>query len=93
MNKKQLATWRKEVRSILDADSDVWSDKTVAKKDGTMEIKMHYFYRHGNTDAKWGTKIMKSPIGKISNLVRTYDDYRSWPKDSYFVAVIEPKES
>jgi len=64
----------------------------VCKKDGTVEIKSSYFYRHGNTSIKHGEAVTQqlqheqAPTGW--KVVDTRDEWKSWPKTSYFIAVV-----
>ena len=99
MNKKELAAWRKKVRTVVgleDIDDEkpheFYADKIVSKKNGTMEIKHGYFYTFGNSAQKWGDKVMASKLSEFCNLVKVENRWAAWPKGSYFVAVIEPKE-
>ncbi len=60
------------------------------KADGSVEVRFAYFYSHGNTAQKWADKVRAALPFPMSVMPR--DDYRQWPKTSYFVAVIRPGE-
>jgi hypothetical protein len=66
-------------------------DKLAFKKDGTIEAKRGYFYRHGESPEKVADKLKSalSSQGIEIQIVRTYDDFRPWPKDSNFVVVFK----
>jgi len=65
-------------------------DKTISKRDGTIEIRRGYFYRHGMTTEKFENRILKEiPTAKI---VDSGDNWQPWPKDSYFWVRIQLTE-
>ena len=81
--------WQKETKKFLiEEASDCHPDKIVCHKDGTMSVKYGYFYRHGNDAGKWATIVLDA-LGNKAELVDCLDAYASWPKDSYFVAIIK----
>lgn len=86
-----MASLKSTVKAILDNDSDVYADKLTARKDGTVEVKRGYFYRHGMTSDQWAQRVQAAldAAGCTScKVVDHRDDWREWPKDSEFVAVI-----
>lgn len=66
-------------------------DKLAFKKDGTIEAKRGYFYRHDESPEKVAAKLTSalSSQGIEIQIVKTYDDFRPWPKDSNFVVVFK----
>ena len=84
--------FQKQVKKHF-TESD-YADKIVCKQDGSVEVKHSYFYRHGNTAEKWADRV-KSNLEKAGFKVEvdSRDDFRQWPADSYFVAIVTPMES
>ena len=66
-------------------------DKLVKHKDGTYSFKRGFFYRHEMDDEKFGRQISNSLTkeGIEFRLIKTFEDWNAWPKDSWFVAVFE----
>lgn len=56
--------------------------KVVCKRDGTIEIRQGYFYRHGMTAEKMENKVLK--YIPTATIVESGDNWQPWPKDSYF---------
>ena len=82
--------FKKLVKKILDESSEVFADKVVCKVDGSIEVKRGYFYAHGYSAEKWAEKVkteLENAGLKVS--VSNRDDWRTWPKDSYFVAIVK----
>lgn len=77
---------QKAIKAKL-AESDIYPDKVVCKKDGTVEVKDSYFYRHGRSAETWSERVMEV-LGDTAELVEARDDYKQWPGTSYFVAVV-----
>jgi hypothetical protein len=66
-------------------------DKLTFKKDGTIEGKRGYFYRHGQSPEKVAEQL-KAALAKEGieiRIVNTFDDFKPWPKDSNFVVVFK----
>jgi len=61
-------------------------DRVICKKDGTFEMRSGYFYRHGRTAEKFRGKIVRvfTAAGWCCTVVGYGDEWREWPKDSYF---------
>lgn len=86
--------FQKEVKNIL---SYTTADAVICRKDGTVEAKTSYFYRHGMTGEKYAEQVRDIlHRSGIPARVVGEDRYANWPKTSYFVAIItpvyEPKE-
>jgi len=66
-------------------------DKLTFKKDGTIEGRRGYFYRHGQSPEGVANQLKDALSGQgiEIQIVRSYDDYKSWPKDSNFVVVFK----
>ena len=66
-------------------------DKLTFKKDGTIEGRRGYFYRHGQSpqSVAEGLKKSLSSQGIEIQIVDSYDDFKPWPKDSNFVVVFK----
>ena len=64
-------------------------DKLTFKKDGTIEGKRGYFYRHGMSPEKVAEQLKFALAGQgiEIQIVDSYDDFKPWPKDSNFVVV------
>jgi hypothetical protein len=63
----------------------------VCKRDGSVEIKSAYFYRHGQTSQKWAHEVeQRLDSADFFYISEHRDDWREWPKTSYFVAVLRP---
>jgi hypothetical protein len=63
-------------------------DRIVCHKDGTISLKFGYFYRFGQTAESVADRVRESvPDVRI---IEERDDYKDWPKSSYFVIVIVP---
>ena len=77
---------KKQVTRKLEA-AGIHPDTFTAKKDGTVEVKRGYYYRHGQTSEKWAQRI-QAALGSEFKVIDHRDDFRAWPKDSEFVAVV-----
>ena len=66
-------------------------DKLTFKKDGTIEGRRGYFYRHGQSPQSVAEQLKKalSSQGIEITIVDTYDDFKPWPKDSNFVVTFK----
>jgi hypothetical protein len=66
-------------------------DKLTFKKDGTIEGRRGYFYKHGQTSASVAETLKTALIsqGIEIQIVDSYDDFKPWPKDSNFVVVFK----
>lgn len=66
-------------------------DKLTFKKDGTIEGRRGYFYRHGQTSDSVAEALKTALIsqGIEIQIVDSYDDFKPWPKDSNFVVVFK----
>ncbi len=86
-----MASLKATVKEVIDIDPNVFADKITARKDGTVEVKRGYFYRHGMTSEQWAQRVQTAlnDAGCTScKVVDHRDDWREWPKGSEFVAVI-----
>jgi len=66
-------------------------DKLTFKKDGTIEGRRGYFYRHGQSPEGVANQLKAALSGQgiEITIVDSYDDFKSWPKDSNFVVVFK----
>jgi hypothetical protein len=66
-------------------------DKLTFKKDGTIEGKRGYFYRHGQTPDSVAKQLESALKGEGINIqvIDAYDDFKPWPKDSNFVVIFK----
>jgi hypothetical protein len=85
-----MTEFQKNVKKALTNSSDVFADRLTTHKNGTVSVKRAYFYTHGNTAEKWAEKVMS--VLPNARLVEVRNDYRQWPTQSYFVAVVGPQE-
>ena len=60
-----------------------------AKKDNTFEIRCAYYYKMNNTPDLWANKVMEKIEHLGFKLVSSYDEYKAWPGQSYFVAIVQ----
>jgi hypothetical protein len=81
--------FQKAVKQAVEVEGAVYADKVVCKADGSVEVKHSFFYRHGNTADKWATKVFQAleAVG-IESRVDAREDFRQWPAESYFVAIV-----
>ena len=72
--------------------ADTSSTKGVKyNKSGNVEFRRSYFYRHGNDPAKYADSAVKKLAAagiEGAYIVNTADEWKEWPKDSYFMAEI-----
>jgi hypothetical protein len=63
-------------------------DKTVKHKDGSFSLKKGFFYKHGLTAEKHAAKVEDQfkKLGVEFELIEAYEDWSSWPKDSWMTA-------
>ena len=83
---------QKEVKKVYHPDTgSAPASRVVCKKNGDVEVKKGYFYCHGNTADKWAARVEADLKAAGVKFVNVYgrDDWAVWPKDSYFVAVVE----
>ena len=66
-------------------------DKLTIKKDGTIEGRRGYFYRHGQSPKSVADQLKKALSGEgiEIQIIDSYDDFKPWPKDSNFVVVFK----
>ena len=82
--------FQKAVKKAVEASTEVFTDKIICKADGSLELKRAYFYTHGMTGDKWAHKVYQVLRGAGFQVdVCGYDRMATWPKDSYFVAVVK----
>ena len=66
-------------------------------RDGVVQFKRSYFYRHGMTAEKFADCVCKqvADMGYVVRGVEAHDKWAAWPKTSYFVVncVIAEKEA
>ena len=73
---------RKFVLGVLQ-EKGIYPNRLIAHKDGSFTVKKSYFYRFGQSPEKIADKIKKAiPWAEI---IDTEDEWRAWPKTSYFV--------
>lgn len=62
-------------------------DKVTIHRDGTITAKRSYFYTHGRTADTWAAAVA-AKLGNV-RIISTADEWRPWPKTSYFVVTLE----
>ena len=89
------AAQRKTIKAAIGSETNdvrdsVFADKIATHKDGSISICKGYFYTFGETPEKWGAKVLAAlnNAGIVVKTMTTHDEWRAWPKDSYFVATI-----
>ena len=62
------------------------ADKIIFHKDGTIEARWVFFYRHGQTNEMYEQKIVKEFSFEKATIVReeTFEMWNRYPADSYF---------
>ena len=72
------------------AEQAIGVDKVVRHKDGTFSLKSAFFYRHGRTAEKFADRVSADlkEAGVKFTVEECFEDWNSWPKDSWFVARI-----
>lgn len=83
MNKAQKALKKYMEEGMISVD------KVTCRADGTVELRRGYFYRHGDTAQLWGEWVAEE-LPKGWRVATTKDEWRVWPKGSWFVAIVEP---
>ncbi len=86
--------FHKAVKQAIDK-SDVYPDRMVARKDGSMEIRRSYFYRFTSAE-RLAERVREALASEgVPATVTAEDRVREWPKLSEFVAIVtqvsEPK--
>lgn len=74
--------WRKLMRKWME-DNCV---NGVCKKDGTIEVRVHFFYHNGKDSQSTATRISSqlNSAGIPHRVVNHQETWRPWPKDSYW---------
>lgn len=81
--------FQKEIKRFFEEEvSSCYPDRIIAKKDGTVAVRKTYFYRHGQTAQTWGQKVTVA-LGDKAHLIEISDNWKDWPKLSYFEAVVK----
>jgi hypothetical protein len=82
--KKRMTEFRKLAEGLTGID------KVVRHKNGTFSLKRGYFYRHGMDESKWASRVfdMLKKENVDFEIVESFDDWNTWPKDSWFVCII-----
>ena len=90
-----MTIFQKRVKQILTGPNAAISHEVlICKKDGSVEVKRVFFYRHGRTAAKWATDIGEALQGHgLSYEVNSREDWRDWPATSHFVAIVTERKS
>lgn len=80
-----MTKFQKQIKTELLAAA-IAPDNIKVKRDGTVEVRRGYFYRHGNTGQLWVEEVSK----KLSTpaTVKGGDHWDVYPKPSYFYAII-----
>jgi len=80
-----MSKFQKQIKAELLA-ANITPENIKVKRDGTVEVRRGYFYRHGNTGQLWADEVTK----KLSTLatIKGGDHWAEWPKPSYFYAII-----
>src|SRR5262249_38426798 len=68
-------------------------DQVICRKNGSVEVKRSYFYPFGMTAEKYAEQISE-PLAHEGILATVHgeDRWAAWPKTSYFVVIIYPKD-
>jgi hypothetical protein len=66
-------------------------DKLTFKRDGSIEARRGYFYRHGQSPQSVADQLKKAlnSQGIEIKIIDMYDDFKPWPKDSNFVVAFK----
>jgi hypothetical protein len=87
MKDRKMMT-RKNLNAMLEK-ARIIVDRVSLKQDGTIELRRSYFYRHGSTAESVADRLAQS-LPEL-RLIEARDEWRAWPKTSYFVAVFAPR--
>lgn len=86
-----------KVQSLRSRIAEVFpgEDRVVGHKDGTVTVKRSYFYRHGMDSQKWADNVIKTlaEAGITVSEVEHNDEWRAWPKTSYFTVTVREAET
>jgi len=79
---------KKQVKeAVIIASGQVHSEKTIAKQDGTYEVRKSFFYTHGGSSEKWAEKVSNTLPGV--RVVTSTEYWKAWPKTSYWATLFE----
>lgn len=65
------------------ADSRVYADKVIIRRDGTGIARRGFFYTHGRTSRDFAEAIEASGFTVVSHR----EVWQAWPRDSYWEVV------
>lgn len=86
--------WQKSIKSLYNSDTGSASaDKIVMCGDGSVKVMNSYYFRHNNTATKWAAQVAGDLTGAgiaFGDIIPD-DRFARWPKDSYFIATVQPK--
>ena len=83
-----MTEFQKRVKKVLEA-SKIYPDRVVCKRNGMVEVKRSYFYRHGDSAEKFAARIQKILESEgLKVMVDSRDDWARFPTTSYFVAIV-----
>lgn len=71
-----------QIKKALE-ENNIFPDKLTQHKDGTFTFKRSFFYTHGISADIIAEKIKKALPGVV--ILEAFDDWKEWPKTSYFV--------
>lgn len=84
--------FQKQVAVALAEQTAIYPDKITFRANGTVEVRRGYYYRHGATADSWAARVQAALEGQgVAVVVISTDEYRRWPKDSYFCATVHPR--
>lgn len=85
-----MTKWQKQVKVAVANNTTIWPDRVICKKDGSVEMRRGFFYRHGMTADKWAADMEAAlqSEGLEYGAVESAECWHEWPTDSYFSARI-----
>ena len=82
--------FQKLVVNTLQSSTNIGSDRTVCKEDGSVVVRRSFFYRHGNSAESFADRVREALTGAgVVAVVRGSESWNSWPHTSWFIATIK----
>lgn len=80
-----------QLKKEIKATDEIHVDDIRVRK-GKVEILRSYFYRHGASAEKFAEDVdLLLGLTAAGHKVTHEDRWAQWPKESYFVVIVEPK--
>jgi hypothetical protein len=84
--------FQQQVKRVITDAGNLHPDRIVCKKDGTVEVRFGFFYRHGQTAELWGDKVQNCVNQVVAaEVTHCREVWQAWPKDSYWAITVSQK--